>query len=119
MSSKLKLNYFSGPVSFTLRKFISIRYTCTFLVDCGHFELSGANEIFKQCHIARSGKSLRAITLFKETRGIAKVSLCFAFSFVEMPTAISDIRLAVLVNRKIHTDIYIYIFIYIYVCTFF
>ena len=30
-----------------------------------------------------------------------KLSLCFVFSFAEMPTVISDIRLTVLVNIKI------------------
>ena len=40
------------------------------------------------------------ITLFKETNDIAKTSLCFVFSCVEMLTVISDIRLTVLVNMK-------------------
>ena len=31
----------------------------TFLFDCGHFELSGANDILKHCQTARSDKSLK------------------------------------------------------------
>ena len=38
------------------------------------------------------------ITLFKKTHDIAKISLCFVFICVEMPTVISDIRLTVLVT---------------------
>ena len=37
----------------------------------------------------------------KETHDFAKINLCFVFSCVEMPTGISDKRLAVLVNIKI------------------
>ena len=46
------------------------------------------------------------ITLFKETHDIAKISLCFVFSCVEMPTLISDIRHAVLVNIKISFQLF-------------
>ena len=43
---------------FTLDKFImSIGYN--FLIYCGYFELSRANGILKQCHIAGSDKSLK------------------------------------------------------------
>ena len=46
------------------------------------------------------------ITLFKETLEISKISLCFVFSCVEMPTVISDIRLTVLVNIKISFQLF-------------
>ena len=41
------------------------------------------------------------INLFKETHDLAKISACFVFSCVEMPTVISGVRLTVLVNIKI------------------
>ena len=46
------------------------------------------------------------ITLLKETHDIAKISLCFVFSCVEMPTVISDIKLTVLVNIKISFQLF-------------
>ena len=44
--------------------------------------------------------SYSGITSFKEPHDLAKTNLCFAFSCVDMPTVISDIRLTVLVNIK-------------------
>ena len=42
----LTLILFSDPTTFTLDKFINIRCIYTFSVDCGHFELSVANDNF-------------------------------------------------------------------------
>ena len=52
------------------------------------------------------------ITVFKETHNIAKISLCFVFSCVKMPTVTSDVRLPVLVNIKNFVSIVQYLMLF-------
>ena len=52
------------------------------------------------------------ITVFKETHNIAKISLRFVFSCVEMPTVTSDVRLPVLVNIKNFVSIVQYLMLF-------
>ena len=72
-----------------------------FLVHCGHFELSGANDFLKQCHIPRSDKPLKwnhyinvlqCNYFIQRNTWYCKKGLCFVFSCAEMPLVISDIR---------------------------
>ena len=52
------------------------------------------------------------ITVLKETHNIAKISLCFVFSCVKMPTVTSDVRLPVLVNIKNFVSIVQYLMLF-------
>ena len=85
MSSLLNLIPFLNPIyNFYFGQVHKYQvYIYTFLVDCGHFELSGANDncYLEAVHISRSDKPLKQnhyITVL-ETHDVTKISLFLHF----------------------------------------
>ena len=96
MTSSFFKNESCHQTKFFLNKFISVRYSYTFLIDCEHFELW--SKYIKQRHIVRSNKPLKwnhYITLLQRNYFERNTWYCtkkFTFCIFELPTVISDIR---------------------------